>query len=104
MQSLNLFGLNVIGKFRPVIVNDGECRFCLWIVGRIRRFDCNGYFGYLPRQADGWRSGFPFSLVPDSTPAYASLDPSRSRLASTYFSCGVCFLRSSLARYFSSNS
>ena len=29
---------------------------------------------------------------------------SKSSLASTYFSCEVCFLRSTLARYFSSNS
>ena len=29
---------------------------------------------------------------------------SKSSLASTYFFCEVCFLRSTLARYFSSNS
>ena len=42
-----------MSETRPVIVYDGECRFCLWSVGRIRRFDRNGRFEYLPRQ-NGW--------------------------------------------------
>ena len=44
---------------RPVIVYDGECRFCLWSVGRIRRFDRNGRFEYLPRQTAGIEERFP---------------------------------------------
>ena len=43
----------------PVIVYDGECRFCLWSVGRIRRFDRNGRFEYLPRQTAGIEERFP---------------------------------------------
>ena len=44
---------------RPAIVYDGECRFCLWSLGRIRRFDRNGRFEYLPRQTAGIEERFP---------------------------------------------
>ena len=44
-----------MSESRPVIVYDSECRFCLWSVGRIRRFDRTGRFEYLPRQTAGIR-------------------------------------------------
>ena len=44
---------------RQVIVYDGECRFCLWSVRRIRRVDGQDQFAYLPRQAEGVEAQFP---------------------------------------------
>ena len=38
---------------RPVIVYDGECRFCQWSIARIQKLDQADQFEYLPRQADG---------------------------------------------------
>ena len=44
---------------RPVVVYDGECRFCRWSVARIQRLDRAGQFEYLPRQAPGAEDRFP---------------------------------------------
>ena len=48
-----------MSESRPAIVYDGECRFCLWSLGRIRRFDRTGRFEYLPRQTAGIEERFP---------------------------------------------
>ncbi len=41
------------------IIYDGQCRFCLWSMGRIRRFARAGQFEYLPRQQPGLEERFP---------------------------------------------
>ena len=41
---------------RPAIVYDGECRFCLWSLGR---------FEYLPRQIAGIEERFPILTSSD---------------------------------------
>ena len=44
---------------KPVIVFDGECRFCQWSVGRIRKLDRAGLFELVPRQTPGVDERFP---------------------------------------------
>jgi predicted DCC family thiol-disulfide oxidoreductase YuxK len=44
---------------RPAIIYDGECRFCLWSVGRIQRLDRSDTFEYVPRQTVGVEQRFP---------------------------------------------
>ena len=44
---------------RPVIVYDGECRFCQWSVGRIRKLDRADRFELVPRQTPGVEERFP---------------------------------------------
>ena len=44
---------------KPVIVYDGECRFCQWSVERIRKRDRRDHFEYLPRQTAGIDERFP---------------------------------------------
>ncbi|HIG17023.1 MAG TPA: DUF393 domain-containing protein, partial [Candidatus Handelsmanbacteria bacterium] len=43
----------------PAIIYDGECRFCLWSMGRIRKFARDGQFEYIPRQTPGLDDRFP---------------------------------------------
>lgn len=43
----------------PVIIYDGECRFCLWSMGRIRRLARAGQFDFAPRQQPGLDERFP---------------------------------------------
>ena len=43
----------------PVVVFDGECRFCTWSMNRIQKLDKQGQFAYLPRQAPGIEERFP---------------------------------------------
>ena len=50
---------------QPVVVYDGECRFCLWSVGRIRRLDRAACFEYLPRQTAGVEERFPILASSD---------------------------------------
>jgi predicted DCC family thiol-disulfide oxidoreductase YuxK len=49
----------------PVIVYDGECRFCDWSVRRIQKLDRHRQFEYLPRQAPGVESRFPVLAASD---------------------------------------
>ncbi|MGA1199626.1 MAG: thiol-disulfide oxidoreductase DCC family protein [Candidatus Latescibacterota bacterium] len=44
---------------KPVVVYDGECRFCTWSMNRIQKLDKQDQFAYLPRQAPGIESRFP---------------------------------------------
>lgn len=44
---------------KPVVVYDGECRFCTWSMNRIKRLDKQDQFHYLPRQAPGIEDRFP---------------------------------------------
>lgn len=44
---------------KPVVVYDGECRFCTWSMNRIRKLDKQDQFVYLPRQAPGIETRFP---------------------------------------------
>ncbi|MDP6041358.1 MAG: DUF393 domain-containing protein [Candidatus Latescibacteria bacterium] len=44
---------------KPVIVYDGECRFCIWSVGRVEKKDKQDRFDYLPRQTPGIDDHFP---------------------------------------------
>ena len=50
---------------RPVIIYDGECRFCRWSVDRVRQRDHAGAFEYLPRQQPGIEARFPVLAVSD---------------------------------------
>ena len=69
---------------RPVVVYDGECRFCRWSVARIQRLDREGQFEYLPRQAPGAEERFPLlkhsdfntglRLVPDAETVHVGAD------------------------------
>jgi predicted DCC family thiol-disulfide oxidoreductase YuxK len=44
---------------RPTIVYDGQCRFCLGQIERIRRRDRGGVFEFLPRQSPELEQRFP---------------------------------------------
>lgn len=44
---------------KPVVVYDGECRFCVWSVNRVKKLDRQDQFNYLPRQAPGIEVQFP---------------------------------------------
>ena len=44
---------------KPVIVYDGECRFCQWSVRRIQGLDDTSRFEYTPRQANEIEKRFP---------------------------------------------
>ena len=44
---------------RPVVIYDGECRFCRWSVRRIQRLDRKGRFEIVPRQLPGIEDRFP---------------------------------------------
>ena len=50
---------------KPAIVYDGECRFCLWSVGRIQRVDHLDQFEYLPRQNPDAEARFPLLSASD---------------------------------------
>lgn len=43
----------------PAIIYDGECRFCLWSINRIRNLAAVDQFEYLPRQQQGLDERFP---------------------------------------------
>ena len=69
---------------KPVVVYDGECRFCLWSVRRIQNLDKQDQFAYLPRQAPGIEAKFPklsdsdfntgMRLILDTDHIYAGAD------------------------------
>ena len=44
---------------KPIVVYDGECRFCIWSVRRIQKKDNRDQFDYLPRQTQGIEDHFP---------------------------------------------
>ena len=44
---------------RPVIIYDGECRFCQWSLRRIRKLDRRERFECVPRQREGVDERFP---------------------------------------------
>ena len=50
---------------RPVIIYDGECRFCQWSLRRIRKLDRRERFEYVPRQAEGVEERFPILTQSD---------------------------------------
>ena len=43
----------------PVVIYDGQCRFCVMQVKKIKSRDCNGVFEYVPRQSPGLCQRFP---------------------------------------------
>ena len=44
---------------KPIVVYDGECRFCIWSVRRMKKKDKRCQFDYLPRQTQGIEDHFP---------------------------------------------
>lgn len=44
---------------KPIIVYDGQCRFCQWSVRRVARLDRQARFDLVPRQAAGLDERFP---------------------------------------------
>jgi len=63
-------------SLQPVVIYDGECRFCQWSLRRIRKLDRDGLFEYLPRQAQEVDERFP-------------------RLSESDFNTGLRFIRAS---------
>jgi predicted DCC family thiol-disulfide oxidoreductase YuxK len=49
----------------PAIIYDGQCRFCLWSMRRIRKFARDGQFEYLPRQQPGLEERYPILAQSD---------------------------------------
>ena len=49
----------MVDAMRPIVIYDGECRFCLWSVRRIQRIDRLNLFDYLPRQMPGLELVYP---------------------------------------------
>ena len=58
-------GRNLQMTTSPVIVYDGECRFCDWSVRRIQKLDRRRQFEYLPRQTPGAETRFPVLAASD---------------------------------------
>jgi len=50
---------------KPVIVYDGQCRFCQWSVRRIAHLDRRSRFDLVPRQAPGLEERFPVLAASD---------------------------------------
>ena len=44
---------------RPIVVYDGDCRFCRHQIDRIRRWDRSNQFEYLPKQTPGLEDQYP---------------------------------------------
>ncbi len=44
---------------KPIVIYDGECRFCIWSVRRIQKTDKRDQFDYLPRQTPNIEDHFP---------------------------------------------
>lgn len=61
----------------PVIVYDGECRFCDWSVRRIKKLDRQKQFEYLPRQAPGVEERFPVLAASDFNTGLRLIDDPR---------------------------
>ena len=60
---------------RPVIIYDGECRFCQWSVRRIRKLDRRQQFEYAPRQSDGLDARFPILAQSDFNTGLRLIEP-----------------------------
>ena len=59
----------------PTIIYDGECRFCLWSMRRIRRCAREGQFEYLPRQEPGLDERFPLLAHSDFNTGLRLIQP-----------------------------
>ena len=49
----------MVDAMRPIVIYDGECRFCLWSIHRIQRLDRQNLFDYMPRQIPGLEAVYP---------------------------------------------
>ena len=49
----------MVDAMRPIVIYDGECRFCLWSIHRIQRLDRQNLFDYMPRQMPGLEAVYP---------------------------------------------
>ena len=57
--------MNTSEPMKPVIVYDGECRYCHWSVRRIQGLDDTSRFEYTPRQTNEIEKRFPFLAQSD---------------------------------------
>jgi predicted DCC family thiol-disulfide oxidoreductase YuxK len=60
---------------KPVVIYDGECRFCINQVERLKRMDSNSEFEYLPRQDPSADIRFPVLTTVDFNSGLRLIQP-----------------------------
>jgi predicted DCC family thiol-disulfide oxidoreductase YuxK len=66
---------------KPVVIYDGECRFCVSQIARIKGLDRNGEFEYLPRQDPSADERFPVLGSVDFNSGLRLIEPDGSTFA-----------------------
>lgn len=61
---------------QPVVIYDGDCRFCRQQIDRIRGWDRHGVFEYAPKQTPGLDDRFPVLAQGDFNTGMRLIDPS----------------------------
>jgi predicted DCC family thiol-disulfide oxidoreductase YuxK len=66
---------------KPVVIYDGECRFCVDQVQRLKRMDRNGAFEFVPRQDPAVDQRFPILTTVDFNSGLRLVEPDGSVFA-----------------------